>query len=143
MLQLDDWSQRITVHSGNADDFLYMGFEVEDKPTLEALADHLRANGHEVTAGSEDTCKARKVKRLVHLRDPDGINLELFIGPSLESSPFISPLVKGGFYTGDARVWCFALGSADRQKKIQFYQSVLKMKLSDQIIEGDLEVTFL
>src|ERR1700691_3732846 len=69
-LRCDDWAQRFMVSQGASDDVTAIGCEVDDETALGALVERLRTASVEVTIGSDDEARSRRVARLVRLRDP-------------------------------------------------------------------------
>src|SRR2546426_253732 len=52
-LRMDEHSYRFALHPGGNDDLAYIGWEVPDRGTLEAIAQQLEGAGVAVTRGSE------------------------------------------------------------------------------------------
>jgi 2,3-dihydroxybiphenyl 1,2-dioxygenase len=95
----DDRAHRIVLEPGAANDATFVGFEAVDEAAFDAVAERLQRAGYDVTPGSDDDLKARRVERLVRTAAPWGVEVELALGLGKASTPFSSPLVPGGFLT--------------------------------------------
>jgi 2,3-dihydroxybiphenyl 1,2-dioxygenase len=133
-LRMDGHVQRFVVRQGPADDLAAIGWQIADEVTLDALAEHLRAAGHDVREGTADEAAARQVVRLVHARDPGGIPLELFFGPARAPLPFASALARSGFVTDDQGMGHLVISSSDEEATRAFYCDLLGFQLSDRIV---------
>ncbi len=71
-LRMDEYSQRFVLSPGGKDDIDYVGFQVTDEPALQEMAEQLRQAGVEVTMGTHDEAKARKVEGLIKFDDLKG-----------------------------------------------------------------------
>ena len=76
----------------------------------------------------------RRVEGLVKLRDPDGVDTEIYHGPLVEPDrPFRSPRPIGGFVAGDLGLGHFVLNVADAETSMGFYRDGLGLLVSDFI----------
>lgn len=147
-LRMDDWAQRIALQPGPADDLAFAGFEVEDDHALGRLADRLTNEGVNVEEAPAEMAARRAVKRLLLASDPNGVPIELFSGPARTPEPFSSPLVPGGFLTGDEGLGHVVMVARDPEATERFYCELLGMRVSDwvetELAPGlPLRVTFL
>lgn len=133
-LRCDDWEQRFLVTAGPSDDLSCLGWEVDDAPALDVIVLRLRGAGVEVEEGSADLARARRVTRLVTLRDPSGNPCELFFGAERAASPFKSPHVVSKFVTGDQGLGHVVMSANDPAKSERFYADLLGFRLSDRIV---------
>jgi 2,3-dihydroxybiphenyl 1,2-dioxygenase len=133
-LRLDGHWQRIVVVPGEADDLAFMGWEVEDEAQLQAIASRLRAAGVEVSDGNAELAARRHVQQLVSLRDPDGTQVELYVGAERAPEPFASPIVRSGFVADERGLGHVVLACRDQRRSAQFYTELLGLKLSDRIV---------
>ena len=133
VLRMDDQAQRITLHPGERDDLAYAGYEVEDEPALRALAEKLSGAGFAVTESGPEAAKARGVRDLFQLEDPNGVPIELFWGPARVDEPFRSDLVPSGFVTDDQGMGHILVVARDEAATERFYRELLGMKISDWI----------
>jgi 2,3-dihydroxybiphenyl 1,2-dioxygenase len=131
--RIDDQAQRIAVHPGPCDDLAYAGFEVADEATLLRLSEELSLAGFPTTDLTAEVARARRVKRVVCVDDPNGVPIELFHGPERATEPFRSPLVPSGFVTGDEGLGHVVFATMDAQATERFYCDLLGMRLSDRI----------
>jgi 2,3-dihydroxybiphenyl 1,2-dioxygenase len=132
-LRMDDHAYRFVVTEGPADDLAAIGWQVADEATLEALAVRLREAGHEVRAASAAETAARQVARLLHVADPGGTAVELYVGPAKATTPLHAPLVNGGFVTGEQGMGHLVISSPDGEATHRFYCDLLGFQLSDRI----------
>jgi len=132
-LRMDGHAQRFFLTSGQADDLLAVGWQVDDEATLEALVAALRSAGHDVREATPDEAAARQVVRLFVARDPAGLAVELFFGPAMADAPFVSPLARSGFVADEHGLGHLVISSPDGEATGRFYQELLGFKLSDRI----------
>jgi len=132
--RLDDLSWRIAVEPGDADDLSYVGFEVAGAAELEAVHDRLAEGGVTVGNGDPERLAERQVLGLLTCEDPDGLQIEVFYGPTLRTeTPFASPAGVTGFVTGDQGLGHIVLSTSDMPAARRFYQELLGFRLSDII----------
>ena len=132
-LRMDDQAQRIVIQPGASDDLAYAGFEVDDEATLRRLSERLSRAGFTPAELGDDVARARRVKRVVRVEDPNGVPIELFHGSERAAEPFRSSLVPSGFVTGNEGLGHVVFGTMDAQATERFYCELLGMKLSDRI----------
>lgn len=132
--RIDEQAWRISVEEGDADDLVFVGFEVADGAALEAIAARLTAHEVHVEPASEALRKERGVLGLLTCTDPDGLDVELYYGPGeRQSEPFTSPAGVSGFMTGSQGLGHYVLGTANIAALRAFYCDALGMALSDII----------
>ncbi|MBS0411504.1 MAG: VOC family protein [Proteobacteria bacterium] len=132
--RLDDLAWRIAVEAGETDDLAYAGFEVAGPAELEALRARLAAGGVAVADGGAELAARRGVLGLVTCRDPDGLAVEIFYGPTLRTeTPFASPVGVPAFLTGDQGLGHIVLSTRDMAASRGFYEDLLGFRLSDII----------
>lgn len=150
-LRMDGHAQRFFVTTGTPgaipDDLAAVGWQVADEAALEAVAARLRAAGHDVVEGTAEETAARQVVRLVHLRDPGGIRVEIAFGPTLGEAPFASALARSGFVADDHGLGHLVINAPDPAATGAFYQELLGFRLSDRIVcqfyGHPVDITFL
>lgn len=132
--RLDELAWRIAVEPGEADDLAYVGFEVAGLAALDALRGRLTDAGVAVGAGDPDLIAQRGVLGLISCRDPDGLTVEIFYGPTIRTeAPFASPAGVGAFVTGEQGLGHVVLATKDMAAARAFYQDLLGFRLSDVI----------
>ena len=131
--RIDDQAERIVVHPGSRDDLAYAGLEVDDDATLHRLSEALNRAGFPTTDLGDEVARARRVRRVLRVEDPNGVPIELFHGPERAADPFRSPLVASGFVTGDEGLGHVVLAAMDPQATERFYCELLGMRLSDRV----------
>src|SRR4051794_20809709 len=95
----DGRAQRVVVEAGPANDAVAIGIEAIDAAAFDATVERLRSSGVEVSEGSDDDRRRRRVDRLVRASAPWGASVEVVLGLADAATPFSSPLVPGGFLT--------------------------------------------
>ena len=133
-LRMDEYTHRFIVSSGGKDDVEFVGFQVTDEPALREMAEQLREAGVEVTFGTDDEARARKVEGLIRFDDPDGTSTEVYYGPPISfDKPFNSPRAISGFVTGEQGLGHVVYHVENLERSLTFYRDVLGMKISDFI----------
>ena len=133
-LRMDEYTHRFIVSSGGKDDVEFVGFQVTDEPALREMAEQLREAGVEVTFGTDDEARARKVEGLIKFDDPDGTSTEVYYGPPISfDKPFNSPRAISGFVTGEQGLGHVVYHVENLERSLTFYRDVLGMKISDFI----------
>ncbi len=133
-LRMDEYSQRFIISPTGKDDVEFVGFQVTDEPALDEIAEQLRQAGVEVTLGTSDEAKARRVEGFIKFEDPDGTPTEVYYGPPISfDRPFNSPKAVSGFVTGDQGLGHVVYHVENLDRAVKFYRDVLGMKISDFI----------
>lgn len=132
--RLDELGWRIAVEEGDADDVAYLGFEVSSSAELEGIRTRLQEARVAVERGTPEHVAAREVVGLISCKDPDGLPVEIFYGPTLRTeAPFASPVGVSGFVTGAQGLGHVVLSTRDVAAARRFYQDLLGFRLSDTI----------
>jgi biphenyl-2,3-diol 1,2-dioxygenase len=132
--RLDELGWRIAVEEGDADDVAYLGFEVSGSAELEGIRTRLQEARVAVERGTPEHVAAREVVGLISCKDPDGLPVEIFYGPTLRTeAPFASPVGVSGFVTGAQGLGHVVLSTRDVAAARRFYQDLLGFRLSDTI----------
>ncbi len=132
--RIDSHAWRLEAREGARDDLAFAGFEVAGAAELAAVAERLRAQGVAVTEGGADLLRERGVCGLVRCQDPDGLDVEIYYGPTLATDrPFVSPAGVSGFVTGPQGLGHVVLATADIEAARAFYRDALGFRLSDYI----------
>ena len=130
----DAQAWRIAVDEGPEDDLGYVGFEVAGPMELEAMAARLAEAGIAVGNGDPDLLEERGVLGLISCKDPEGLTVEVYYGPTeVREQVFISPVGVSAFVTGDQGIGHVVLGCRDIDAGRAFYQDILGFRLSDTI----------
>jgi biphenyl-2,3-diol 1,2-dioxygenase len=134
LLRMDEYGYRLALHSDDADDLAYAGWEVADAEGLREVAERLRGVGVEVCAGTSKRAALRRVTELIHFNDPNGIACEAYYGPLVEfENPFQSPRPISGFVTGAQGLGHIVIATGDIEKSLRFYCAGLGFRISDTI----------
>src|SRR5689334_10501409 len=132
--RLDELGWRIAVEQGEADDVAYLGFEVSGSAELEGIRKRLLEAGVAVDIGLPEVVAARQVVGLISCKDPDGLPVEIFYGPTLRTeTPFASLAGVSGFVTGTQGLGHVVLSTKAVAAARRFYQDLLGFRLSDTI----------
>ena len=115
----DDAVHRVIVDRGPANDLAFLGFAARDAQAFEAVTARLADAGFDLSDGTLEDRRGRRVGRLVRTSAPWGVPVEIVLDLQRASTPFSSPLAPGGFLTegvglGHAVVATPAFDEADR-----------------------------
>lgn len=132
-LRLDDHAWRVALEPGDRDDLARIGLEVAGPQALAELRARLAGAGVEVADAGPELLAERGVMGLVSCRDPEGLPVELYYGPThLTHAPFVSP--QGArFVTGPQGLGHVVLATADLAATRAFYLDLLGFRQSDTI----------
>jgi 2,3-dihydroxybiphenyl 1,2-dioxygenase len=135
--RMDAKAHRLIVEQGDADDVAYTGFVLADRTSFDDALGRLRDAGYDPSPASEKDVTARQVSDLVHVTAPWGVRIELSYGLADAAEPFDSPLLPGGFLTGDlglGHAVFFVTGEqSDFDAADRFAVDGLGLKLSDYL----------
>jgi 3,4-dihydroxy-9,10-secoandrosta-1,3,5(10)-triene-9,17-dione 4,5-dioxygenase len=99
-LKMDARPWRFAVRPGETDRLLLCGWELQDQADFERARQELIDAGVELTEGSREECRMRRVQDLLRFQDPAGNSLEVYWGGELDYATFVSPVGLAGFMTG-------------------------------------------
>jgi 2,3-dihydroxybiphenyl 1,2-dioxygenase len=133
-LRMDGHHRRFVITPGKADDLTVIGWQVRDEKALAELTARLRKAGVEVMECSAEKAAERLVSKLVELRDPSGLPLEIYCGPTLASEPFESKVVRSGFVADELGLGHLVISSGDFEVTRSFYCDLLSFRLSDRVV---------
>jgi len=132
--RVDEQSWRISVEEGPEDDIGFLGFEVPGPQAFNALRDRVRAADIETGNDDRDFATKRGVTDLFSCRDPQGLRVEVYYGPTEQHEvPFVSPAGVSRFVTGEEGVGHVVLATTDIESTRRFYVEILGLRLSDTI----------
>ena len=137
-IRMDEFSYRFLVKPGDSEDLFALGFLVSGPHALREMEDSLVSKGIEVRHGTPEELALREVGGMIWLTDPEGLRIEITCNPSIHNECLATPLVRGGYVTGDRGFGHVALCAADLQACESFYMDVLGFKLTDYI-EQDIQ----
>jgi 2,3-dihydroxybiphenyl 1,2-dioxygenase len=131
--RMDDRRQRLIVDAEYTAAARYIGWEVADGASLDALAGRLEAAG--VTVRAEPAARAgqRFVGGLISFSDPDDNRIEAFHSPALADRPFAPGRNISGFRAGTHGMGHVVLTVADFDVSLGFYRDLLGFRVSDFI----------
>lgn len=122
--RMDHFPSRLVVHGAAEPAVRAIGFEVDNRRSLETVVERLEAKGVDVVVGGADLAAERQVTGLVSFSDPGGNPIELFYGPTLDHEPVHTPLV-GAFVTGSQGMGHVIVTAPDVHDSYDFYVDVL------------------
>ena len=94
----------------------------------------LRDSGIALDNANPELIKSRGVTDLIACRDPHGLRVEIYYGPTEQhETPFVSPAGVNGFLTGEEGIGHVVLSAPDIAAARAFYQDILGFRLSDII----------
>ena len=128
-LRCDERSWRLAVERGEDGGLGALGFEVAGPEALQRLVLRLEEAGVAVKEAPEVAAQ-RAVSRLVQLRDPSGVPVELFYGALVPKPRFVSP-TGARFVTGAQGIGHVAMTVDDADETYDFYVGLLGFRLSD------------
>jgi hypothetical protein len=132
----DGRAQRVVLAQGSANDATCIGFEVASRAALDAAVLRLRKLGLEPVPGTDAQNKERRVKGMVRVPAPWGVEVELVLGLEDAATPFASAVYPNGFVTGNQGFghFVFALAGTDvYEASRKFALEGLGLKLSDTL----------
>ncbi len=143
----DDAAHRVLVQPGVENDAVFIGFEAEDEAAFDATARRLGRAGFELSEGTDDELRARRVDRLVRTTSPWGVSAELVLGLAQATTPYASPLMPAGFVTEGVGFGHAVFATTAFEESDAFLVDGLGFDQSDWIVfevaEGiELEVRF-
>ena len=130
----DGKAQRVVLTHGQANDAACIGFEVTSREALDAAVARLRKLGLDPVAGTPALNKERRVKDMVRVPSPWGVEVELVLGLENAATPFASAVYPNGFVTGSQGFGHFVFGVAGAdvyEASRKFALEGLGVKLTD------------
>jgi 2,3-dihydroxybiphenyl 1,2-dioxygenase len=143
LLRFDGHHHRIALRPANANSIVAIGWEVPTLGALDALRTQVASHGFVVTEGTREDLADRKVEALFRFNDLDGVPLEIYYGPWVDDAPFQPSRPMSGFNCGSLGLGHVVLVSKDKDKAARFYQGTLGFSVTDYIVAGELDATFL
>lgn len=133
-LRMDEHLWRFQIEQGETDEGAFLGFQVANAAEMETIATRLREGGVEVQAGDAALRAERGVMDLITCKDPEGLTIEVYYGPSLRTeSPFVSPAGVARFLTGEQGLGHVAMATSSIGETRRFYVELLGFRLTDII----------
>lgn len=146
-LRMDGHAHRFLLREGPADDVAYVGWQVAGAAELAAQRRHLADAGLAVTDGTPAEAAARGVAALVHLRDPQGLRVEIFHGAERGASGWRSAQMASGYHTDGLGMGHVLMNVNDSAAADRFWRDTLGFRLSDTVVASfagtDIHARFL
>jgi 2,3-dihydroxybiphenyl 1,2-dioxygenase len=129
--RMDDRKQRLVVTGADNEGLGFMGWEVDHRDDLEAMATRLDAHGVRVRRGTRALADERRVADLIVFTDPNGHRVEIFHTPEIASDPFSPGRPISGFKTGPLGMGHVVLNVDNIEQAMVFYRDVLGFSVTD------------
>ncbi len=129
--RMDDRKQRLIVSGAETDNLGFLGWEVDNRADMFAVANRVETYGIRVNHGTHRLASERHVTELIEFTDPGGNRLEVFWGPQLATDPFVPGRPISGFRTSPLGMGHVVLNVDDIDTLAPFYTDVLGFKLTD------------
>lgn len=126
----DDKTHRVIVQQGSANDAVFLGLEASDDGAFDRTVARLNTAGFETAEGDATERKAQRVARVA---TPWGVPVEIVVGLADASTPFVSPLVPGGFLTEGVGFGHAVFATQDFDESHRFVTEGLGLGQSDWI----------
>lgn len=137
VLRMDDHQLRYLVTPGPLDDLAAAGWQVASHEALDLLTERLEAAGYSTAQADAETCRSRCVEAIRRVEDPNGLPIELFVGPAQADDTFSSEVAKGGFVTGNLGMGHIVLRATNLEQTKRFYTELLGLRISD-VVTGEV-----
>lgn len=137
LLGMDGHHHRFQLREDGEDDVAYVGWQVDTAEDLAAVASRLEAVGTPVAHGSRELAERRRVADLIRFKDPDGTEVEVFVGPER------SERTSSQFHADDLGLGHLVLFVNDLETTMRFYTELLGFKVSDYVDDGRTRLGFL
>lgn len=132
-LRMDDAAHRITVHPGEADRLLHLGWDVGDEDALDGFAEACDRRGLEYRRATDEERADRSVIDMLWVLDPAGFRHELFYGQDQLLKAFQPGRPLGGFVTGEQGLGHAVLVVPELAEADRFCRNSLGMRPSDHV----------
>jgi 2,3-dihydroxybiphenyl 1,2-dioxygenase len=129
--RMDDRKQRLVVTGAESDNLGFLGWEVDSRSDLEALAALLDRANVRVTLESKALAAERRVTELISFRDPGGHRVEVFWRPEIAADPFVPGRPISGFKIGPLGMGHVVLQVDNIEEALRFYCDLLGFKVTD------------
>jgi len=133
-IRIDDRDCRLLIEQASHDKLNAIGWLVRDQDEFQPAVTHAHTLGLDVTVGSEEQCRARRVTEFFALTDPAGHRHEVAWGPVVNFLvPFISPAGVSKFHTAEQGLGHLVIGCELQQYEAssRFLRDVLGLKLAN------------
>jgi 3,4-dihydroxy-9,10-secoandrosta-1,3,5(10)-triene-9,17-dione 4,5-dioxygenase len=130
--RMDERPFRLLVEQGDQDRVLAAGLQFANAAAFDNAIAVLRAAGVAVQSQSAAFARQRCAQAVASCADPDGNQLELFVGDSLDYTPFISPAAVSGFVTGRMGLGHVVFPTTKLEESRRFFVDLLGFGDTDQ-----------
>jgi 2,3-dihydroxybiphenyl 1,2-dioxygenase len=143
----DNKARRIVVAEGPSADATFVGFEAASPDAWRATVARLEEAGYPVAHATAAEAAARRVDRLAYVEAPWGVRVEVVHGLAEGERPFASPLMAGGFVTGNKGFGHVVFATTEFDAAHRFVTEGLGLRQTDwvdtEIAAGiELEIRF-
>jgi len=143
--RIDERSHRIWMVESEVDSLLVVGWEASSPESLDMIVEAARRWGSEVTECEASYAARRHYDRVVRLRDPAGMLIEVACTPVEGPTQFQPTRPMSGFKAGANGLGHLFVYAPDLEAVVDFYVRVLGFQTSDFISwpEAGIEAVFL
>jgi 3,4-dihydroxy-9,10-secoandrosta-1,3,5(10)-triene-9,17-dione 4,5-dioxygenase len=136
-LKMDVRDFRMAVIPADKNSFHAAGWQVADDAAFNARREEMIRAGVEITEGTAQERRVRKVREFFWFTDPAGRRHEIYWGAISSFQPFISPAGVSGFVTGEMGFGHVVLATLNLDATVAFWRDVMHFDVSD-IINFDM-----
>ena len=132
----DGKAQRVVLAQGQANDATCIGFQASSRTAFDGVVSRLRKLGLNPVPGTAAQNRERRVKDMVRVPAPWGVEVELVLGLEAAPTPFASAVYPNGFVTGNQGFGHFVFGVAGTdvyEASRKFALEGLGLNLSDTL----------
>ncbi len=141
--RMDERCWRVAVHPGEADAFMYAGWELPNRGAFEAGVDELQRCGVKVRRGSEALRATRGVADVAQFDDPFDNHHEIFYGAMIDETPFAAPHAGGGFVTDGVGMGHALYVVPSSSDALDFFVRIMGFRVTDEFAWGPFGAVFL
>lgn len=133
--RMDDYEQRLLLTATGEDDLLALGWEFDTEDALQAHVTRLQRAGVGCKPAPAQLVDSRRVAELYVCDDPNGFCHEFYVAAARAPMAdfFRSTVLRGGFDAGRLGAGHAVTVAKDYKASVDFYKSVLGLKVSDYI----------
>jgi 3,4-dihydroxy-9,10-secoandrosta-1,3,5(10)-triene-9,17-dione 4,5-dioxygenase len=142
-LRTDERPFRIAVLPADTEEVLAIGWEVANRGALEIAAAELEAAGIVIDSDAEKLAAQRRVTGAFGFTAPGGVRQEIYYGPEIDYTPFVSAAAVSGFVTGSLGLGHVVLSAEDLDATTDFYIDTMGFRLSDTMTLDGFRVIFM
>ncbi len=129
--RIDEHARRFIVRKGPAEDFVALGWQVDDDAVMQEILHRLDTRQISVDTGSAAEAADRGVLSFLRVLGPKELSIELFTEAKKSATPL--DMLTSGFVTGASGLGHVAITSKQPEKVLRFWQEIFDARLSDRV----------